>query len=143
MIRPNINVTPLIDVLLVLLIIFMVAMPLKPTKIEASIPQPPKKGDVAEANEELLVVELKRDLSIQLNNELTYGSLSNLEKLSSDLESIFEKRRVNYLAAGESEFPRVVFVKAPKSIRYGDDGRAGRLRSPNRCSRCETCSRAA
>ena len=38
--RPNINVTPLIDVLLVMLIIFMVAAPLKPSRFLAQVPSP-------------------------------------------------------------------------------------------------------
>lgn len=36
--KPNINVTPLIDVLLVLLIIFMVVTPLKPSSFKARVP---------------------------------------------------------------------------------------------------------
>ena len=39
--KPFINVTPLIDVLLVLLIIFMVAVPLKPSRFAAKLPTPP------------------------------------------------------------------------------------------------------
>ncbi|HLA94500.1 MAG TPA: biopolymer transporter ExbD, partial [Pyrinomonadaceae bacterium] len=39
---PNINVTPLIDVLLVLLIIFMIITPVKPSKFEAKVPAEPK-----------------------------------------------------------------------------------------------------
>ena len=39
--RPNINVTPLIDVLLVLLIIFMVVTPFKPSSFKARIPAEP------------------------------------------------------------------------------------------------------
>ena len=40
--KPNINVTPLIDVLLVLLIIFMVVSPIKPTDFKTKIPQESK-----------------------------------------------------------------------------------------------------
>ncbi|MFL6213052.1 MAG: biopolymer transporter ExbD, partial [Blastocatellia bacterium] len=42
---PNINVTPLIDVLLVLLIIFMVIQPQKEAKFESQIPEKPKDTD--------------------------------------------------------------------------------------------------
>ena len=42
--RPNINVTPLIDVLLVMLIIFMVAAPLKPSRFLANVPSVPDRN---------------------------------------------------------------------------------------------------
>ena len=44
MTKPVINVTPLIDVLLVLLVIFMIIAPLKPSRFEAKLPQEPKKS---------------------------------------------------------------------------------------------------
>ena len=44
--KPNINVTPLIDVLLVLLIIFMVVSPLKPARFLTKVPSQPDRDDV-------------------------------------------------------------------------------------------------
>lgn len=40
--QPEINVTPLIDVLLVLIIIFMILVPQKPDGLKAAVPQPPQ-----------------------------------------------------------------------------------------------------
>lgn len=47
MTRPNINVTPLIDVMLVLLIIFMVVSPLKPSSFKARVPAEPDNSTIA------------------------------------------------------------------------------------------------
>src|SRR5262245_61092844 len=73
---PNINVTPLIDVLLVLLIIFMVIQPQKEAKFESQIP---KKPDESQLNKnvappsDLLMVDVKRgsgpDQSVELNSK--------------------------------------------------------------------------
>src|ERR1044071_1750893 len=59
---PNINVTPLIDVLLVLLIIFMVIQPQKEAKFESQISHKPQNdANPAPPNETLLVVEVLRE----------------------------------------------------------------------------------
>ena len=78
--RPMINVTPLIDILLVLLIIFMAISPLKPARFEAKVPSESKdlKG---QPNIHTLIVTINPDSSLALNGEKDLGTIDEPQKL--------------------------------------------------------------
>ena len=64
---PSINVTPLIDILLVLLIIFMVITPLKPARFKTLVPEKSENLNAAAKQSPLtLIVNIKKDLSAEL-----------------------------------------------------------------------------
>lgn len=129
---PYINVTPLIDVLLVLLIIFMVVTPLKPSRFKADIPtQRDPNEDVSQLkpNPLTLVVSITPDLQIKLNQEVM-GSVNDTSALAAKLQQTFSQRREQHAykvgmetATNIPEDQRVektVFVKAPRALHYGD-----------------------
>ena len=122
---PFINVTPLIDVLLVLLIIFMVVTPLKPSRFEAKIPsEPDPNQDLSQLkpNPLTLVVTITSatDLKLKLNQE-DIGSTNDTGALSSRLAALFEERkRTGAVRTGTQEVEKTVFVKAPRSVKYGE-----------------------
>jgi biopolymer transport protein ExbD len=125
--KPNINVTPLIDVLLVLLIIFMVITPTKPTDFKAQIPSEPKPG--GEANPRTLVVSLNSDSTLRLNAENDLGTVGEPAKLTERLAAVFRERAENGAYREGAEFnanlaesdkiEKTVFIKAPRSTDYG------------------------
>lgn len=121
--KPSINVTPLIDVLLVLLIIFMVITPLKPSRFEAKVPAEPKDQPQANVkpNPLTLVVSINKDTkAVTLNNE-PFGDVTDTQKLSDKLREIFKQREDNgVLREGTNEVEKTLFIKSPKSVRYGD-----------------------
>ena len=120
---PRINVTPLIDVLLVLLIIFMVITPVKPSKFEAKVPAEPKEQQNLEVkpNPLTLVVAINKDTKgITLNNEPA-GDVSDASALTAKLEEIFKTRENNgVFRDGTNEVEKTIFIKSPTSVRYGD-----------------------
>jgi len=121
---PEINVTPLIDVLLVLIIIFMVITPLKPSRFEAKVPAEPKPEDqqvVPKPNPLTLVVAInKADRKITLNNE-AMGDVSDPSALTNRLSAVFKDREASgAFREGTNEVEKTLFIKSPRSVRYGD-----------------------
>src|SRR6185295_19249799 len=104
---PNINVTPLIDVLLVLLIIFMVIQPQKEAKFESQIPQKPQENQPDTApNETLLVVEVKREGSGPEQQVLLNNRPMQLIELQNSLKTVLDQR-----LASNPEADKTVFIK--------------------------------
>ncbi|HKP81572.1 MAG TPA: biopolymer transporter ExbD [Pyrinomonadaceae bacterium] len=129
--QPYINVTPLIDVLLVLLIIFMVVTPLKPSRFKADIPtqrDPNEDLSKLKPNPLTLVVSIANDLSIKLNQD-NMGSVNDTTPLSNKLVQVFKERKetraykVGMETSNVSEDEKIektVFVKAPRALKYGE-----------------------
>lgn len=119
--KPEINVTPLIDVLLVLLIIFMVVTPMKPSAFKAKVPSEPTKDTRVFPNDNTLVVVVSSDASLRINAESGLGTVNDSQKTTERLRQIFDQRTANYglSSTGDGSIPRAVFIKAPRGIDYG------------------------
>jgi biopolymer transport protein TolR len=105
----NINMTPMIDILLVLLIIFMAISPVHPKGLEALAPQPPPPNSPPPPdNDRTVVVQIMKDKSVKINQEdTTWDALENR------LLEIFKTRA-----------ERVVFVKGDPDLEFAMVARA-------------------
>jgi biopolymer transport protein ExbD len=101
--------TPMIDVLLVLIIIFMVITPLTPKGLEALVPQPaPPNVKSTASDQRTVVIVINKDRSMLINTEPT-----DEQKLGTRLEEIFKTRA-----------ERVVFVKGDPDLEFQNVARA-------------------
>ena len=100
----NINITPLIDVLLVLIVIFMVITPVTPKGFDTNIPSPPQSNVLKEPST-ALVLSIDGNGGIRLNQENL-----DLASLSPRLQDVFRMRADHTIfvqADNEIEFDRV------------------------------------
>ncbi len=118
--KPNINVTPLIDVLLVLLIIFMVVAPVRPARFEAKLPAEPKNVDGTKQHPNTIIVAVRPDRSIDFNELKNVANTGDLDGVTGLLRERFEYRIANgVLRENSKEVERTVFISAPRSMDYG------------------------
>jgi biopolymer transport protein TolR len=120
----EINVTPFVDVMLVLLIIFMVTAPMLQTGIDVDLPKTKTQG--LKTDDDVLIVTVKRDGEVFVQRAEV-----PLEELEAKIQAIFETRQDKsvYLRADEKVAYGVV-AKALAAMRSAGASKIGMVTEP-------------
>ena len=102
----DINVTPMIDILLVLLIVFMAITPVTPHGLEALVPQPPKTNQPPKENDTAIVLSILHGAGGQPAYRINETDVQKSD-LAGRLQTIFSTRAT-----------KVMFIKGDKDLDF-------------------------